>query len=257
MISIIAPSLDDKRIYPLRQLVPGAVHRSRVVIRHASGKGANAARAITTLGGRALLCALAGQEMREQLEEQFSFSFVRLDLIATRQPTRSCITVLEENGRATELVQEALPVERDEAELFSARAAAACRGSSTVLLTGSLPAGLPEDVYSGCAKAAKAEGALVVIDTQRTPLLNVLAEASPDVIKINREELGNTIGADVHRDTMDEAVETLRRDAVATVIISDGNHAVRVYPSRQKPFDIVPPTVDVINPIGSGDVMSG
>ncbi|PLX31795.1 MAG: hypothetical protein C0600_04575, partial [Ignavibacteria bacterium] len=33
--------------------------------------------------------------------------------------------------------------------------------------------------------------------------------------------------------------------------------AVRVYPSRQKPFDIVPPTVDVINPIGSGDVMSG
>ncbi|MBR9974878.1 MAG: hypothetical protein KFF77_04810, partial [Bacteroidetes bacterium] len=118
MIVIIAPSLDDKRIYPIRSLQPGGVFRSRAVIRHASGKGANAARAAARLGADVSLVAPAGEEFHALLDEQLGYLGVRLEITPTRLPTRSCITVLEENGRATELVQEALPMEKDEVLRF-------------------------------------------------------------------------------------------------------------------------------------------
>lgn len=257
MISIIAPSLDDKRIYPLRCLEPGGVHRSRVVLRHASGKGANAARAASCLGSQVLLCALSGFEMRTQLEEQFAFSTVRLDLTITQQPTRSCITILEEQGRATELVQEALPLEQDEATAFLDRAMACCRGSAAVLLTGSLPAGLPEEFYSRCARVAKNEDARVVIDAQRQPLVHALGTDCVDVVKINREELGNTLATEVRRENVDEAVVELRQGRTLTVIITDGRLPVRVYRPREDVFEVMPPVVKTVNPVGSGDVMSG
>ena len=191
-LSIIAPSLDDKRIHPVRRLEPGAVHRTRAVLSHASGKGANAARAAAALGGRVQLCAFAGPRLRALLEEQFAYNGITLAVADTVQETRSCITVLEEDGRATEFVQEALPVGEDERTEFTRLALRTAAQDGVVLMAGSLPPGLAEDFYVVIANQAYGHGARVVIDAHRFPLRAALA-GHPDVVKINREELIATV----------------------------------------------------------------
>lgn len=255
MIAIIAPSLDDKRIYPIRNLKPGGVLRSRAVIRHASGKGANAARAAARLGANVLLVAPAGEEFRGLLDEQLGYLGVRLLLTGTRLPTRSCITVLEEDGRATELVQEALPMEKDEVVCFERDALGAIDGADAVLLAGSLPGGMQPAFLARCAARAAQRGIPIVCDLQGEALLAAAADV-PAVIKINREEF------DALRSLLDEAGDddalaaALIARGASCVIVTDGPRAVSAWTRDGVTVHDVPPG-DVVNPVGSGDAMSG
>ncbi|MFZ1730503.1 MAG: PfkB family carbohydrate kinase [Bacteroidota bacterium] len=256
MIAIIAPSLDDKRIYPVHQLSAGAVHRSRVVLRHASGKGANAARAAAKRGASVTLCALAGEATAALLADQLGFLGVRLALIPTRAATRSCVTVLEDDGRATELVQEALPVEDDERDAFIQTALECIDGADAVLLAGSLPPGIPQDFYQQCVRRAAVHGIPVVIDVQGPALLAALP-GSDAVVKINREEF-NALGQhlpDSPEGESEIACALLDRGA-RSVIVSNGPLAVRMW-ENGRGFDLPLPEIQPVNPVGSGDAMSG
>ncbi|MBE0643319.1 MAG: bifunctional hydroxymethylpyrimidine kinase/phosphomethylpyrimidine kinase [Bacteroidetes bacterium] len=263
MIAIIAPSLDDKRIYPIHSLTTGAVHRSRVVLRHASGKGANAARAVARRGASVMLSALAGEDMAVLLEDQLGYIGVRLLVTSTQQATRSCITVLEDDGGATEFVQEALPVEAGERDLFVRNSLHCIDGAAAVLLAGSLPPGLPLDFYKLCVQRAVARGLPVVIDAQGLPLLSALPQSAA-VVKINREEF-EAIRAHIPgtRDTDDALAAELLSLGARCVIVTDGGNPVRVWqggistmlPTRAAVLPV--PAVRTVNPVGSGDVMSG
>lgn len=256
MLAIIAPSLDDKRIYPVGALRPGAVHRSRIVMRHASGKGANAARVAAALGASVRLCAFAGEEMRLLLEEQFACDPVRLDLTATQQPTRSCVTVVEDDGRATELVQEALPVEPAEAEAFLEAARRAIDGASVLLLAGSVPPGMPVDVYAQCILRAQERGTPVIIDAQKQPLLSALV-AQPDIVRINREELAAAVERDLTADDVEAAARELQSLGARTVVVSDGPAPLTMVPHDDRALLLRPPAVETVNSVGSGDAMCG
>ena len=296
-LSIIAPSLDDKRIHPVRRLQPGAVHRTRAVLSHPSGKGANAARAAAALGGRVQLCAFAGPRLKALLAEQFAYSRVTLAIADTLQETRSCITVLEEDGRATEFVQEALPVGEDERTEFTRLALRAAAQDGVVLMAGSLPPGLAEDFYVVCANQAYGHGARVVIDAHRFPLRAALA-GHPDVVKINREELLATVrdplvnafpgsagaharvagiaGSALHvhsahpagtpsdagtSDDVGAETVSLARKLIEwgarCVVVTDGRLPVLLLEEGKEAEYLSVPEVEVINAIGSGDAMSG
>lgn len=275
ILSIIAPSLDDKRIHPVRRLEPGAVHRTRAVLSHASGKGANAARAAAALGGRVQLCALAGSRLKALLEEQFAYSRVRLVPADTEQETRSCITVIEEDGRSTEFVQEALPIGEEERVEFTRLALRTAAQDGVVLLAGSLPPGLAEDFYVVCANQAYGYGARVVIDAHRFPLRAALA-GHPDVVKINREELIATVRdplansfpsradrrslakgeGEAHTDTA-ACARTLIYWGARCVVVTDGTKPVLLMEEGKEPEYLAVPRVKVVNAVGSGDAMSG
>lgn len=256
MPRIIAPSLDDKRMYCVENLSPGSVNRAGQVHRYASGKGANAARASACLGGAPLLCAIAGTDMRSQLRQQFVDTEISLDITMSAAPTRSCITVLESGGQATEFVEEALPLQRDEANAFLARALRACESSRVVLLAGSLPPGLPPDTYARCTRAAHASGAVVVIDAQGIPLRKAL-DAEPDFVKINREELAHTLGVEVAPDGVAEGAFRLQKMGAGHVIVTDGAGEVLLCRPDGSSLILTPPVIALVNPVGSGDAMSG
>ena len=256
MIVIIAPSLDDKRIFPVRTLQPGAVHRSRAVIRHASGKGANAARAAAKRGAQVLLCAPAGEELRPLLEEQLGFLGVRLLLTPTQLPTRSCVTVLEEDGRATELVQEALPMETDEVLRFISDALRSIDGASAVLLAGSLPPGLTPEFYARCARQAMQRDIPLVVDAQREPLLAAIRDSGA-VVKINREEFRALLPLlETPQSSDDEIAAWLLARGARGIVVTDGERPVHVWTEEGRMVFPVP-EVRTINPVGSGDAMSG
>lgn len=254
MILVIAPSLDDKRIYAIAQLSPGGVHRSRGVIRHASGKGANAARALARRGEDVLLCAPAGDALRALLEQQLAPLGVRLLLTPTRARTRCCVTVLEDDGRATELVEEALPIEEDEGVRFMADATRQVEEARALLIAGSLPPGISPDFPARCARRAAARGVPVVIDAQGAVLLSALP-ASNAVVKINREEF-NAVRSLLGARGDAACAAQLRALGASAVVVTDGGAPVRVWIGKGR-MDVAVPAVRVVNPIGSGDAMSG
>src|SRR5206468_3577833 len=69
---------------------------------------------------------------------------------------------------------------------------------------GSLPPGVPEDLYAQLVHAARAAGVKVAVDTSGPPLLAAL-RAGPDLVKPNREELAEAVGFPV--DTVADAVK--------------------------------------------------
>jgi 1-phosphofructokinase family hexose kinase len=194
--------------------------------------------------------------MQARLAEQFAETGISLDLTESAAPTRSCITVLETGGQATELVEEALPLRNDEAEAFLASALSACASSGVVLLAGSLPPGLPPDTYARCTRVAHASGAIVVIDAQGPPLRLALDEKA-DVVKINREELARTLGDRVGRGETEAAAFRLQQMGARQVVITDGAGDVLLCNADGSCVNLTPPALSPVNPIGSGDATSG
>lgn len=280
MIVIIAPSLDDKRIFSVAELIPGAVHRSRDVMAHASGKGANAARAAAITAAQVMLCAPAGSNLRTRLDRELVPLGVRLRLTPTRRQTRSCISIVEEGGRATEFVQEALPLDTVEADLFLREALHSIDAAHGVLLAGSLPGGLSTAFYTTCARRCTERAKPLVVDAQGQALLAALAgaaagkhlisgeertslaqygserERNPVIVKINREEfnalhalLSGTDGSD------HELAAMLHGLGADGVIVSDGPHPVHAW-WGERTVQYPVPAIKARNPVGSGDAMS-
>ncbi|MDQ3636677.1 MAG: PfkB family carbohydrate kinase, partial [Actinomycetota bacterium] len=101
-------------------LEPGAVNRAYKVRVTASGKVVNAARTVTVLGGQALLATFLGGDSGRFVARELDAQGVPYEVVWTEDdaPTRTCATLIPDDGPVTELVEEALPVsEKDVATL--------------------------------------------------------------------------------------------------------------------------------------------
>lgn len=62
-----------------------------------------------------------------------------------------------------------------------------------LFLAGSIPASMPDDIYSRIMKELKDKGVMIVVDATRDLLMNVL-KYHPFLIKPNNHELGEIFG---------------------------------------------------------------
>jgi 1-phosphofructokinase len=109
-------------------------------------------------------------------------------------------------------------------------------------------------IYRTLGDAAHASGARWALDTSGDALLPALA-AGPDVVKPNREELSEAVGADA--DTLGAVVEAcheLRARGARTVVCSlGGDGAVLV--DDEGAWHARGPVVQVRNTVGAGDAL--
>ncbi len=255
MLTIISPSPDDKRIYRLDTLAPAAVNRATEVLAVPSGKGVNAARALRCLGAGLRLVTPAGAAFQHMLMHDASLAGALLDVTAVAQATRCCVTLLEADGTATEIVQEAVPMSAEESAHFMAHCLAAVDNASALLLAGSIPSGLPGDLYEQCARHACERGIHAVVDAHGAALLPAL-RGEPSVVKITKSELADTLR--LRREDMDvpAACSTLRGLGARHIVLTDGGGPVTVVEEDGTMYSIAPNNIKVINAVGSGDSMS-
>jgi tagatose 6-phosphate kinase len=256
MVTIIAPSPDDKRIYRLADLLPGTVNRAEEVIAVPSGKGVNAARALNCVAARVHLVFPAGTAFYLDLQRDESMHGVLLDAMIHEHPTRCCVTLLASNGTATEIVQEAGPLSAKEARRYQAQSLHAIVNATALLLAGSLPAGLSIDFYESCVRLARNRGIPVVVDAHGTALLSAL-HAQPEVVKITRAELASTLSLTQDDYDVEAACSSLREEGAQHVVLTDGEKPVTVVENDGSVWTLTPEAVRLVNAIGSGDSMSG
>ncbi|PND56184.1 1-phosphofructokinase [Mycobacterium sp. ENV421] len=221
------PSIDRTVTLPTT-LVRGAVHRVQSVTMEPGGKGVNVARALTLAGLDTLAVLPAARHdpiITALLSCAVPFYAVPID-----GAVRTNLAITESDGTTTKINEPGAVI--DEITLAALTQAILDHAARArwVVLSGSLPPGVPDDWYADVVAQLQPYDCKVAVDTSDAPLAALaaaLGTAAPDVIKPNSEELASLTGADAR--TLEDALAQGDPDpvvAAATQLIDRGAKTV-------------------------------
>ncbi|WZO99250.1 PfkB family carbohydrate kinase [Isosphaeraceae bacterium EP7] len=220
------------------------------------GKGNNVARALARLGRVArpvtFLGGSVGDRCRTLFEVQDRFDPL---VIPTASPTREILTVLSEGtADQTAFFDPDPAISEDEAErlLSLVEAAMSGGGIEALTLSGSSPSLETHTTYAELIGLARLREIPGLLDTYGPPL-KALGDAWPDVLQLNRREAGGFLGiAEPSDQDLWKLLGSWSDRGVRLALVTDGPGAVLARASGAR-YRIEPPTIRVVNPIGSGD----
>lgn len=128
-------------------------------------------------------------------------------------------------------------------------------GEDTLVLSGSVPASLPKDIYVDMIKRVEEKGPRIVVDATGELLRSTLSYR-PFLIKPNHHELGELYGVTLaSKEDVAEYAKKLQEEGARNVLVSmAGDGAVLVVEDGSVWFGEAPEG-RVINTVGSGDSM--
>ncbi|MGN5239889.1 MULTISPECIES: hexose kinase [unclassified Rhodococcus (in: high G+C Gram-positive bacteria)] len=223
------PSL-DRTVDLDAPLMRGAVHRATGTTVDPGGKGINVARVLHR-AGQDVLAVLPGNP-DDPLLGALDTRGIPYHAIATSGHARTNVTIAEPDGTTTKLNEPGTPCsDTTRAGLHSAVLGHA-PGDGWVVLSGSLPPGMPSDFYADLVRTLRPTGCRVAVDTSEAPLLALAAgfpHAAPDLIKPNSDELAQLTGADARTLEADAACGDVGSVADAgRMLVAQGVGAVLV-----------------------------
>ncbi len=257
----LSPAVD--RTYQVPGLRTGALHRVDPPVVSAGGKGVNVARVLSCLGESPLLAGFfaggTGAFVRRALEQ------CGVEVLAeeVEGETRTNLNLIDPDaGQETEILEPGPVVDREALQRLSKALVDRVGPGDTVILSGSMPAGVPPEFYSSWVPGFLARGARVVLDTSGAALRKTLP-MRPTACKPNRRELASLPGLDLP-DGVDglSAAEfcrvvagPVRRLQIPWLLLSMGADGACLY-TDDSCVRALPMPVQAVNPIGSGDAMT-
>lgn len=236
------------------------------------GKGVNAARIASRFGVtvKALLWANSGQN--EWLDRQLDREGVPHELISTDAETRTCINVVDGEGRKTEIVEAGNPLSVADGTRLLERYSQLLGGVSLVAICGSYPPAAKNiDLLGGAAtqrspldmhltllcRLAKAAGIRVILDSKGLPFEMAVHNAKPWCIKPNLEEASRLVHREIAtlRDER-QALSDILRFGAQRILLSCGARGC-YFATPEKVLFFHAPKVKEISPVGSGDSLVG
>jgi 1-phosphofructokinase len=189
------PSI-DRTVALSTALTRGAVHRVTSAISEPGGKGVNVARALT-LAGLDTLAVLPAADT-DPIVSALQASGVSFRCVPVAGAVRTNVAITEADGTTTKLNEPGALLDDTARAALTRAVVEAAAHASWVVLSGSLPPGLPDSWYADIVAMLADMPCKVAVDTSERPLA-ALAEAfgsaAPDVIKPNAEELAGLVGA--------------------------------------------------------------
>ncbi len=247
------PCLDKTLTVPSWR--PGDLVRGTILREVVGGKGNNVSRALRRLGRVPVPVTFLGGPVGDSCE-----SMLRKDdgldplVIPTAAPTRVILTVrTESSADQTAFFDPDPALTPAEAEGMLQRIDEALRGDVQALtLSGSSPSPATHGLFSDLIAMAQARRVPVFLDTYG-PALDAIWGFWPTAIQLNRREAAAHLRKPNLNDT--DAADLLHhwhRHGVVCGVITDGPNPVAIL-FRGKRYRAIPPAIQVVNPIGSGD----
>ena len=237
----------------------GGVNRPVAVHARAGGKGLNVARTLRALGQAVTLTGLVGGPTGEALVEGLAGTGITAELTPIAGETRRTFVVADSVNGQTALFNEPGPaVCAGEYERFFVTYDKTLASSAAVVLSGSLPPGVPADAYAGLIAAAAAAGVPAVLDASGAALAYGAA-AGPAVVKPNLAELeaatGHALctadGPDLP--AVEQAARALAGPGTSVVVSLGPDGLLAVGPDGT--WHARPPGHVAGNPTGAGDAV--
>jgi 1-phosphofructokinase len=188
------PSL-DRTVTLATPLTRGAVHRVNSVTSEPGGKGVNVARALSLAGVDAV--ALLPASGTDPMVTALQGIGVPFRCVPITSPVRTNITVTELDGTTTKINEPGARLDETAVDALTRSVVANAEHASWVVMSGSLPPGMPESWYADVVARLAPYPCKVAVDTSDRPLaalVDAFDRSAPDLIKPNAEELAGVIG---------------------------------------------------------------
>lgn len=238
----------------LNELLLGQVNRLQSVMSVAGGKGVNVTKIlrqfeypVTAMG---FIGGYTGQLIQERLTEMGAeCHFTYID-----QATRVSTNILADNGYVTEVLEPGPVISKEELSRFLSEYKRQLQRVDMVVLSGSIPQGVPEDIYETLTMLAKEAGCKVFLDTSGEALKKAV-NAKPYLLKPNKKELEYLVERKLtNTEEIKEQIKKLLDSGVEKVIVSLGSKGF-VYGDREGIIAQKPVKVKAVNTVACGDCL--
>ncbi|MDK2793426.1 MAG: 1-phosphofructokinase [Caldanaerobacter sp.] len=252
MITTVTANPAIDRTVIVENLRPGSVNRvirSRV---DAGGKGINVAKNLKNLGDEVIALGFLGPNANyiiDCLEEEG----IKTDFVKIKNDTRTNIKISDiSKGEVTDLNEYGPEVSEEEIKLLKESIFKYAEKSKVLVLSGSLPLGVPKTFYKEIIKELKNSNLKIILDADNQALFYGIEE-KPFMIKPNVHELEDVVGKRL--ETLEEIIEEgkkLNKLGIKIVAISMGSKGSVVI-TDDAVFRVKPLKVEVKGTVGAGD----
>jgi 1-phosphofructokinase family hexose kinase len=237
----------------------GRRHRAVEQTSMAGGKGVNVARALKRLGQPVIATGVAGGPTGTRIIEQLTEEAILNDFVRIREESRTSTAVVDPTtGDQTEINERGPAVSEAELELFVDKLLYLAKGAAVCVFSGSLPRGVPDELYARLIGEINRLGVLTVLDSEGEAL-RLGTRAEPGIVTPNEPEAEELVGHEFADDedraaAMHEIVEVGASEALMTLpsgclaLTRATNHERTLYSAR-----IDPGVVEARSTVGSGD----
>ena len=221
----------------------------------AGGKGINVAKTVKALGGEPLAMGIVGGSGGVFIQQQLEGEGIRHDFVISEHPTRTNLKVSDRLRQTmTEFNEPGAPVTDVLLEQVWEKLDKTAQKGDTVVIAGTNPPGMQDDVIAGWIEKLNAKGVVTALDTIGESMRQGIA-AKPSVIKPNINELADLCGEDLHyiRDIIASARQITQQGVERVVVSMGGDGALFVTKDRiLRGYGL---KIQLGSTVGSGDAM--
>jgi 1-phosphofructokinase len=258
IVTVTANPAIDRLLTLDEPLVRGVVGRTGAPIDQPGGKGVNVARVVAAAGHDVV--AVFPAPAHDSFVAAVEATGLAHVAVPTSRRVRVNLTLAESDGTTTKLNAPGAELSAAELDRLTATIVESAVGAAWVVLSGSLPPGVPDDWYAVLTRTLQAGRARVAVDASGAPLLATLGTtgAAPDLVKPNAHEVVELVGGDADAIEADpelaaETAQRVRRDfGPAAVLLTLGASGAVLATADGSWFAASPPIVPV-STVGAGD----
>jgi 1-phosphofructokinase len=220
------------------------------------GKGVNVASILADRGLPVTVTGFLGRENTHLFEELFARKQIEDRFVRIAGHTRTGIKVIdEEKGTTTDINFPGQTPDAADIDALLTTVDALADTCGWFVMSGSIPAGAPADLYQPLVTRVRAAGRNVALDTSGAGLRAALA-AGPTLVKPNIHEMEEITGHPLsdHAAIVAEARRWRNEYGIETVVVSLGADGALLVGGDDALY-ARPPSVKVRSTVGAGDAM--
>jgi tagatose 6-phosphate kinase len=256
MILTVTPNpCVDKTVF-IDDLEVGTFMRSKEYSCVPGGKGTNCSRAAKALGRDTTAMVVVGKHPGAHVVEMIERDDgVHCVPVWVDSPTRTITTVLEQSvHRQTAFFEPGSTVTKEEAANIRLRFTEVVGDADVVTFNGTVSDPAIASLYRDLIAIAHDASTLSILDSHGPEFIQGL-EAKPYMVKPNVAEAEELLGRKLtNAAARAEALDAFHERGIELVVLSLGKDGALVSRGDER-FRVVPPKIEEINPVGSGDCL--
>lgn len=246
------PSLDY--VVQVDDFAVGEINRTRTESIYPGGKGINVSLVLQNLGLPSVALGFTAGFSGAEIERLLQEAGCQCDFIAVKAGYSRINTKIISGAETALNGQGPQLSEAELAALFNKLRR--LTQDDVLVLAGSIPASLPDNIYEQILELLQPVGTRVVVDATGDLLLKVL-KYRPFLIKPNHEELGEFFGRGplLTEEEILAAAQRLQQQGARNVLVSRGANGALLLDENGKLHKQASPKGTLVNSVGAGDSM--
>ena len=245
------PSLDY--IVSVHDFQIGMTNRTYEELMLPGGKGINVSIVLKALGMKSIALGFTAGFVGEEIKRRIKNFGIEPEFIEIEKGT-SRINLKLKTSDGTEINGMGPEISKSKVQELLYKLDALEEGD-VLVLAGSIPSTMSDDIYRDITKNMEAKGVIVVVDATSKLLLNVLPY-HPFLIKPNHHELSEIFGVTLsEKKEIASYAKKLQEQGARNVLVSMGGKGAVFVAEDGNVFEAAAPEGTLVNSVGAGDSM--